>query len=257
MTLVSVALFRFVELPSFSWSLNRVLGSPLGFTIGGNWILTALLMGLVAAGTLSLMQTHPHRDAPERPLSISLIAPTLGALLASLLLSRTSTWPVWLLLLGVTGLTIGILEHLSYRAFSARDSGYATARTVLNIIDYLLGFALFGLILSEQGRTLITGPAVLLLTTLLALDLLSASGAPIRKVLLFGVICGLLGGQFTWLLSYWPISFWMSATLLSLNLYLWSGLSYQYLLQRLTRRVLVEFALLTLLVFVLLLWLRP
>lgn len=257
MTLVSAALFRFVELPTFSWSVRRIFGSALGVTVTGDWILTLLVMGMAATGTLYLIQTHPQRESTERPLALSLVTPTLGSLLAALLLVRAQTWPLWLGALLLTGLLVGVLENLTYKVFSPDNPGYPSSRTLLNIIDYLLAFALFSLVLSGQGRALITGPAVLLISGLLSIDLLSASGAPLRAVLLFGSISGLLGGELAWLLGYWPVSFWMAATLLTLNLYMLVGLSYQYLLGRLTRRVFAEFAFVGLLVLIMLLWIRP
>ncbi|HQJ11739.1 MAG TPA: hypothetical protein PKY49_07765, partial [Anaerolineae bacterium] len=58
-TLTEVTLLRFVELPTFSWSVRQILGSPLGLTITGDWVQVFLMMGLVASGTFSLLQTHP------------------------------------------------------------------------------------------------------------------------------------------------------------------------------------------------------
>ena len=256
-TLSSATLFRFVELPTLAWGVRRIFGSPLSFSLGGNLLLTILMMGLIATGTLSLMQDHPLRETQERPLIFSLITPTIGALLASLLLIRADSWPIWLVTLLSGGLLVGILVHLSYRALSPESPSYPSARTLLNIADYLMGFTLFSLVLREQGRALITGPVILILSGLLALDLLSASGVKPGAVVLFGGIIALLESEMAWVLGYWPISSWTSATMLTLGLYLWSGLGYQYLLGRLTRQVILEFIVVAVLMFVLVLWIRP
>ncbi|MBN1877842.1 MAG: hypothetical protein JXA33_26715 [Anaerolineae bacterium] len=256
-TLSSAALFRFVELPTFTWGIRKIFGSPLNISLGGDWLLVLLMMGLVATGTLSLMQGHPLRAAQERLLIFSLITPTLGTLLVSLLLVRATLWPVWLGTLLGGGIVIGVLIHLNYQAFSPEGEGYASARTILNIIDYLIGFTLFSLVFSGQVRTLISGPILLLLTAFLSLDLLSASGASSSKVLLFGGIIALLEGELAWILGYWPISSWSMATILTLGLYLWSGICYQYLLGRLTRKIVWEFATVALLMFILVIIIRP
>lgn len=256
-TLASATLFRFVELPTLVWGVRRIFGSPLQLTFGGDWLLTLLMVGLVATGTFSLIQSHPLRDNQERMLIFSLITPTLGTLLASLLLIRATSWPVWLLTLLIGGVTIGLLIHLNYRAFSPESPGYTTARTVLNIADYLLGFALASVILRAQERALITGPAMLALMGLLACDLLSASGVKWTKVLLFSGIIALLVSELAWVLGYWPVSTWTAATMLTLALYLLNGLSYQYLLGQMTRRVLLEFGIVAMIMFVLVLWIRP
>ena len=73
---------------------------------------------------------------------------------------------------------------------------------MLNISDYLMGFVLFSLILIEQGRMLVTGPIIFLLSGVLACDLLSASGAPAKRVLLFGAIIALQISELTWVLGF-------------------------------------------------------
>jgi hypothetical protein len=237
--------------------VRHILGSPLQLSFGGDWLLTLLMVGLVATGTFSLIQSHPLHESQERLLIFSMITPTLGTLLASMLLIRATSWPVWLVTLLIGGVLIGLLMHLSYRAFSPDSPGYTSARTLLNIADYLLGFALTSIILREQGRALITGPAMLTLIGLLACDLLSASGAKWTKVLLFSGIIALLVSEMAWVLGYWPVSTWTAATMLTLALYLLSGLSYQYLLGQMTRRVLLEFGIVAMIMFVLVIWIRP
>lgn len=255
--LASATLFRFIELPTLAWGLRQILGSPLDLSFGGDWLLVILMMGLAATGTFSLLQDHPLFETRERSLLYCLITPTLSTLLISLLLIRATSWPVWLVTLLIGGVLIGLLIHLSYRAISPDSSGYTSARTMLNIADYLLGFALFDMIMQGQGRALVTGPAIFLVCVLLAFDLLSASGASGRPVLLFGSIIALLEGEIGWVLGYWPISAWTASTMLTLGLYLLNGLSYQYILGRLTRRVLLEFGIVALLMFILVLWIRP
>lgn len=256
-TLASATLFRFVELPTLAWGVRRILGSPLQLTFGGDLLLTLLMAGLVATGTFSLIQSRPLHASQERLLIFSLITPTLGTLLVSMLLIRATSWPVWLVTLLAGGVLIGLLLHLSYRAFSPDSPGYTSARTLLNIADYLLGFALASIILREQERALITGPAILALMGLLACDLLSASGVRWTKVLLFSGIIGLLVSEMAWVWGYWPVSTWTAATMLTLALYLLSGLSYQHLLGQMTRRVLLEFGVVAMIMFVLVLWIRP
>ncbi len=256
-TLTGATFFRFVELPTFSWNVRRILGSPLGFTLGGNWLLPFMMIGLVASGTFSLLQAHPYPEDRERALGFSLIAPALGALLTSLLLIRAVTWPIWLGSLVLGGVLTGGLVHLTCRVVSLQQQGYAGARTLLNLAGYLLGFALFGIALQTPERALVTGPIIMSLSGLLSLDLLSASGVSTRSVLLFSGIIALLEGELVWVLGYWPISAWTAAVLLTLGLYVGIGVSYQHLLGKLTRHILIEFATLSLIVFILTLALKP
>ena len=256
-TLASVTLFRFVELPTLNWGALQVFGSPLGFTFGGGVLLTLLVVGLVATGTLSIVQDHPQRESKERPLLFALITPSIGALLISVFLIQAATWPLWLAALVLGGATIGILVHLTYQAVSPSNPAYPGARTLLNVMDYLMGFVLFSMSLGQQGRALITAPSVLVLSGLLAVELLSATGAQTGQVLLYSATIALLESELAWILGYWPISTWTAATMLTVGLYIWSGIGYQYLLGRLTQRIIVEFAAIGLLMFVLVLSIRP
>ncbi len=256
-TLLSIALFRVVELPTLNWGTFQILGSPLGFDLGGETLLTLLVVGLVATGTLSVFQNHPQLDSRERSLAFSLITPSIGALLVSIFIIQAATWPLWLAALLLGGISIGLLIHLSYQALSPLNPRYPGARTLLNVIDYLMGFVLFSFSLGLQGRALITAPAILVLSGLLAVELLSATGASTEQVLLYGGTIALLEGQLAWVLGYWPISMWTAATLLTLGLYIWSGIGYQHLLGRLTAQVIAEFATIGLLMFILVFWVRP
>lgn len=255
--LTGATLLRFVELPTFSWSLRRILGSPLGFTLDGNWLLPLLMMGVVGSGTYALVQTLPDRRNQERPVLFSLITPVLGALFASLLLLRAASWPIWLGTLLLTGLLIGVLVHLTHGVFYLNHASYASYRTLLNLADYLLGFALFGIVLSAQERSLVSSPAILLLSGLLSLDLLSASGASPWNILVYSGIIALVEGELTWILSYWPISPWGAATILTLGLYIGSGIAYQHLLDTLNRRMVLEFTTLAVVVLGLILIIKP
>ena len=256
-TLSSVTLFRFVELPTLNWGALQIFGSPLGFNVGGDVLLTLLVVGLVSTGTLAILQDHPHRESGERPLFFSLITPSIGALLISIFLIQAATWPLWLAVLLLGGATIGILVHVSYQAVSPRSPAYPGARTLLNVVDYLMGFVLFSLSLGQEGRGLIIAPLVMLLSGLLALELLSATGAPTKLVLLYSATIGVLEGELAWVLGYWPISTWTAATVLTLGLYIWGGIGYQHLLGRLTRSIVVEFSAIGLLMLVLVLAIRP
>ncbi len=254
--LTSVTLFRFVELPTLNWGALQILGSPLGFTFGGGALLMLLVVGLVVTGTLSILQDHPLRDTKERPLIFALITPSMGALLVSVFLVQAATWAMWMATLILGGAIIGFLVHLSYQALSPQSPTYPGARTLLNVVDYLVGFVLFSLILGQQGRALVTAPGVVLLSGLLILDLLSATGAQTSQVLLYSGTIAVLEGELAWVLGYWPISTWTAATMLTLGLYVWSGIGYQHLLGRLTRRIVVEFVVIGLLMFILVLWMR-
>ncbi len=257
LTLTSATLFRFVELPTFSWGVRRLLGSPLGFTIGGEWLLSLLMLALVASGTFAML--HEREEAPPvQRLLIGLITPSLTALASSLVLVQASSWPLWLGYLLGSGLLLGIVLALTARATFPSSSAYAGARGMLNLIDYFLAFGLYAAILMAQERALITAPLIFLLSGLVTLDLLAPTSAAGRTLLLYAAVLAFIESEMAWVLSYWPIPPLVAAAILTAALYLMVGIAYQHLLGRLSRRLVMEFVLFALLFMLLaLLVVRP
>jgi hypothetical protein len=84
---------------------------------------------------------------------------------------------------------------------------------------------------------------VSLTAALLAVELLRSATNEMRQVLMYSAVVGLLLGELTWALNYWPLLPGLTGgLLLLLAFYLAVGIALQGLQKRLTRRVLVEFA---------------
>ncbi len=240
LTLTSATLFRFVELPTFSWGVRRLLGSPLGFTIGGEWLLSLLMIALVASGTFAILH-EGHREHLRQPLLVGLITPSLTALASSLVLVRATSWPLWLGYLVGSGMLLGVVLALTDLAADPASTSYAWARGLLNLIDYFLAFGLYAAILTAQERALITAPLIFILSGLITLDLLAPTGAAGRTLLLYAAVLAFIESEMAWVLSYWPLAPITASAMLTASLYLMGGVAYQHLLGRLTRRLMLEF----------------
>jgi len=255
--LLGCVFFRFIELPEQVWKLQP-LGSPLEVRVTGTWLLTALMVGLVCTGTSLVLHDHPHLEEQSgRPIYISWILPGVLAGILAYLLARASTLPVWVVGLAVVGASIGLTVSAEYTAVSPDDSGYPAARLALNVLAYLLAFALFAIIYHTRTRSLVTATLTLLTATLLAIDLLSMADVPLRRVLLFAAIVGLIVGESTWALNYWLISAWVSGLFLLLIFYIAVNAAHQYLLGHLSASTLVEFAIVVIIVLTIVLLRAP
>ncbi len=71
-------------------------------------------------------------------------------------------------------------------------------------------------------------PLVFVLSGLLALDLQECTAPHWHRVALQRYDRG-SGRELAWILGCWPISTWTAATVLTLGLYIWGGIGYQYL----------------------------
>lgn len=255
--LMGCVLFRFIELPEPVWNLQP-LGSPLDIHVTGTWLLIVLMVGLTCTGTSLILHDHPHTaEHSGRPVYISWILPGLLAGLGAYLLARVPSWPVWIGGLILTGISISQTISAEYTAVSPDTPGYPTARLALNVLAYLLVFIFFAIIYHTRSRSLVTATLTMLTATLLALDLLSVADVPLRRVLLFAGIVGLIVGESTWALNYWQISAWVGGLFLLLIFYVAVNVAHQHLLERLSASILVEFTIVAAIVLTIILLMTP
>ncbi|MCX7681777.1 MAG: hypothetical protein N2508_07425 [Anaerolineae bacterium] len=251
--LLGSVLFRFIELPEHAVELHP-LGSPLGIRLTGTWVLTALMVGLVCTGTNVILHDHPALGKyPGRPIYVTWILPGIMAGLSAYLLANLEAWPVWVAGLTVVGISMTLVIAAEYMAISPEEPAYPAARLSLNVLAYLLAFVLFAVIQHSRGRSLVTASFTLFAATLLAIDLLSAADVPFRRVMLFSAIVGLILGESTWAINYWQIDSWAGGLLLLLIFYIATNVAHQYLLERLSRSVVVELIVVTLVVIAIIL----
>ncbi|MCP4540775.1 MAG: hypothetical protein GY832_26860 [Chloroflexi bacterium] len=255
--LLGSVLFRFIELPEHTWKLQP-LGSPLEIRVTGTWLLTSLMVSLVCTGTNLILHGHPHlEEYPGRPIYISWILPGIMAGLAAYTLSHIYIWPLWILGLLVTGISISLIVSAEYTVVSPQDPGYPRARLALNMLTYLLAFILFATIYQTRTRSLVTGTLMMFTAALLALDLLSVADTQFGRVVLFAGIVGLIIGESTWVLNYWQISAWAGGLFLLLIFYFVVNVAHQYLLEHLSTSTLIEFTVVTIIVLIIILVRAP
>ena len=240
--LISV-LFRFIRLPEAGWNL-RVLGSPLEVRVTGTWLMVVLVTALVAFGTRYVLAAHP--DAPHRlprPLYISWVLPSLLAGMLASMVELAPTESVWAAGLLVQALVISLAVSAEFGALSPRTPGYARSRLALNVLAYVVAFALFYVIYQSRARSIITASGTTVVAFLVALDLLSVADVGVVRVALYSAIVSLLVGEATWALNYWRLSNWAGGLFLLVLFYVGAGVSHQHLLGQLRGRVLLEFGL--------------
>ena len=240
--LISV-LFRFIRLPEARWDLI-VLGSPLAIRITKSWLLVVLMTGLTALGTRYVLLAHP--DAPHRlprPLYLSWVLPSLLAGMGAYLVELAPTERIWAAGVLLMVLVVGLAVSAEFGALSPDYPGHARARFSLNVLAYLLSFALFYVVYRTRARSILTASATTLSAFLVALDLLSVADVSVNRVALYAGVVGLLVGEVTWALNFWQLSNWAGGLFLLAIFYLATGVAHQHLLEKLSTWVLLEFVL--------------
>jgi hypothetical protein len=246
-------LIRFVNVPPRTISLD-MLGSPISFNMTSMWLTVTMLPALSCMAANAVIRAHPRMSQPDPPRAfIYWILPGLTGLDAALLLEQAPTWSMWWAGLALTGLVITLVIVTEFSTVDPYTLGYPRVRLILNVIAYALAFASFALIYSSRGRSALTAPAVSAVAAVLAFELLNTTEIRLRQDLLYSLLIGLLLAESAWALNYWRLSALAGGMILLLTFYVLVGTVQQALLNRLTRRTLIEFALVTAVAFILVL----
>ncbi|MFZ1755049.1 MAG: hypothetical protein WBO46_04860 [Caldilineaceae bacterium] len=140
------------------------------------------------------------------------------------------------------GMLVAVTLFALFSTVDPGTPGFRRGRLVLNVLAYTSAFALFLLVYQTHTRSLLSGSLVATVATLLAVELLRSTTESNERVLSHAVVVGLVLGESTWALNYWPLPGLTGGLLLLLIFYLIVGLAQHILQNHLTRRVLVEFA---------------
>jgi len=279
--LLGLAVQRFLSLPERSIELE-VLGSPITLTITANTILGAVLAALAASGTEAVVRAHPRAlRAPVRERGLARTAatglPRLGdsvgfaeraalmpgrhwvfwglpvalIMVAVLLMPLAPTPVYWVLGLIVTGAALGLSMAGIYYTIDPFQPGYRRARLGLNALTYAIALLLFLVVYRTRVRSIVSATEVLLVSSLLALELLRGSERPTVLVALYAGIIGLILGQATWALNYWRLDSLTGGLVLLVMFYDAVGLAQSAIQGRVRRRVLLEYGLITIAAFAL------
>jgi hypothetical protein len=243
----------FLQLPIWMRDLT-VLGSPLTISISQTVLMSALLVGIVCTGTDVIVRSHPTaRQIEARHSFVTWTLPALTVLLVVVLLPQAPTLLYRIAGMLLTGLILILVISAEYYTVDTTGRLYLAARLSLNAWAYLLALLAFILIYSAKARSLISATQVMFISTLLALELLRSAGRGFGRTALYALIAGLITGEIIWAMNYWRIPGVIGGLLLLLGFYVATGLANQQLQGRLTRRVLIEYAVVALIGLVILL----
>jgi hypothetical protein len=241
LVVLGLILAAFLQFPTRSFDVT-VLGSPLTIRITQTALIAALLVGITCAGTDVIVRSHPTAQRIEARYSfVTWTLPGLTVLLAAVLLPQAPTQLYQLAGFVVTGLILILVISAEYDTVDPTGRHYLAARLSLNAWAYLLALVVFILIYSAKARSLVSATAVGLASTLLALEFLRSAGR----------------GEIVWAMNYWRISGITGGLILLLGFYVATGLTNQQLQGRVTRRVLIEYAVVALVGLVVLLRFGP
>lgn len=240
-------LFSLPETPQLEFS---AFGSPITVAITDN-VVAALVLGLLAAScTQSVIAVHSAIDKRLTGVVTEVVAqtwsfwslPTALTVIAVVLLPLTTNRVIQVLGLLIYGTLIATTFFSLYATVEVGQVGYRRGRALLNALAYGSALLLFVLVYQTRTRSLLSGSMVAITATLLTIELLRSSTANSSTLVSYGLAVGLVLGQVTWALNYWPIDELTGGLVLALIFYLMIGIAQLGLQGRLRRRVLIEYA---------------
>src|SRR5512143_3685012 len=255
LVVLSFALLPLIEAPTAGSVGTSFLGTPLRLDFTAANFVLLLFTVLTCAGVFQLVRDHPRVRHGEEIRTFSyLILPAVTVIVAAQLLVHITDAPLWVLGLIVTAAMLWVTILAEYAVVDPEGPLASRARLFLTAMTYILAVLLFGLIWNTRARSLISATLIFLAAGSRAFDLLYASGAQLSRVLMFSLSIGLVLAEGNWAINYWRSNAFIAAVAQLLAFYALIGLAGQHLLDRIKRRVLLEFGVVMRIVLLLLLW---
>lgn len=246
--LVSLILFglvvsHIVELPTKTVSFVA-LGVPTTIYLSGRWLVGALLVIMTGAGADSIVRSHPRVRGAERGYTLSFWGlPCTLVLVSLVVLPLSPNVMLWLCALTLTGLLLSLLVVAQYYTVNGQGRGAAIVRWGLSLAVYAGVFVLSGLTYGARVRSLLSATAISIFATTMAAELLRPPSPErsVRRTWLYSAMVGLVLGEVAWALNHVSFSAVAGGTFLLLVFYVVSAVAKQHLSGQLTRAVIAEF----------------
>lgn len=248
------------ELPELSFGFTA-FGSPATVELTGTLWLAVFLAILAGAGAESVVAVHPFfaqgRHQREVHTWSFWALPMALAMLGALVLPSAPSAIFQVLILVLIGVLMAVSFFALYATVERGRPGFRRARLVLDAMAYGSALLLFLFVYQTRTRSLLSGTLIALTAMLLAIEILRTATPRSSTALMYGAIVGLILGQVTWALNYWVLPGLTGSLFLLLIFYLLVGIAQQGLLDRLTSRVVVEFAVFAVVALLLIVLLGP
>jgi hypothetical protein len=237
--MLSYALTRFLDLPAQAFS-TTLFGTELGLEVGWRLLIQVLVAALISTGADALIRSHPRFTAQTT--IIYWIVPGAAALVLGVGLERLPNGPAWWL--GMVAAALALLAVLTaeYIVVDTADRWRDVAALALSLLAYGLAFVLFFVLDAIGARAAINATLGGLVAAGLAGRLIALNGIAVRRALIPALVIGLICAETIWAVSYWRANSVGAALLVMLPFYLGVGLARQHLINPLTRRTWIEYA---------------
>ena len=254
LVVLTFSLLPLIQAPTAGSVATSFLGTPLQVEFSISTIILLLVIILTCAGVDLLVREHPLvRKGTVTRTYTYWILPGITVIAVAQLLTHIDTAGAWITGLFAMALALWAVILAEYATIDPEGPFASRARLFLTATAYILAVLLFGLIWNTRTRSSISATLTFLAAATLAFDLLYAARPAPGRVLVLAVTVGLVVAEGNWAINYWRSNVFLAAVAQLLAFYALVGLTGQYLIEGVKRRVLIEFAVVMAIAFLLLL----
>jgi len=239
--LLALSMTRLLEVPIRPLR-TEFLGSQLGVELSATTIMELIMLGLGITAAESLVRSHPiaRQGNLDRSTMYWIVPGMLVTVLATWLVS-VSDVGLWTAGILASMVLVPLALAVEYAGVDHEHDQSSLLQWGQTVLIHLLAFIVFARIYDVRARSLLSGTAVLIITTLLAARLYWPIVADTAEAFLYGATAGVLVGLMTWILNYWRLTSLQGGLLLLALFYVVVGLIQQYLYGRFNRQVVLEY----------------
>lgn len=188
------------------------------------WGFLLLLVATTCVGTSHVLRAPDRPERSDLTLAVYVL-PSLIVVGGFLFLRLPFLSHGAVVALGLI-LTAALLAAALYAEDQTADPTsprYGRARLILNLIAWVIAFALFSAIFAPKIRSIVSASAVLTASALIAAELFRGAGR-VRSHGIYVAVVALTLGQVTWALNYWVLSALTGGAILLLVFYTVTGI---------------------------------
>jgi hypothetical protein len=241
-----------VNLPTIVFDF-WALGSPVSIPFSDTFLAAMFLAMLAAAATESVVNVHPRflRRRTRTQTWTFWALPMALTIISALLLPLAPSPLIRILALASSGILLASAFFALYATVEQGRPRFRRARLFLDAMAYGSALLLFLFVYQTRIRSLLSGTLIAITAMLLAVEILRTATNRASVALSYGAVIGLILGQVTWALNYWLLPGLTGGLFLLLNFYVLVSIAQQGLLERLNRRILLEFGIFSVIALIL------
>ncbi len=219
------------------------------------WLLGVALT--VAVGVLVqrfARQAPPVAGSVQASLPTEAFLPAVATLGGVLLVSLYHTPALIWLAPAILAPTLGVILIARYHLHDEAGRLRRAAQSTYLLLTYGVAFAVLAAIYINKARSILSASLVAFIACLLLVQIAAGERFPAERRLLYGLVGGVILGQVTWALNYWPLTGWTGGAVLLIAFYFIAGLLLAQIREGVRRRDLLEYGLSALCLFALVVW---